>query len=170
MKWPVRRAFRVGVAISAACLLLHWLGVGLPLLAVVVAVFGLLAMIAPRLLVRWLDHGVYLVRAVLWRHEHGRHHSFDGVALDVHDDGRHVWLAAADLNRVLRVNEPEDVTAARHSGCWRHNEQGALQLRVDGVVAHLAAMPGRMAPRVIRLRRYLERELLFPAAERRRRR
>ena len=48
-------------------------------------------------------------------------------------------------------------------------DEGALHLRVDGIVVHLFSMPDRMQPRVIRLRRYLERELLFPAAERRRR-
>ena len=166
---PVQRALVVGVSISAACLLLNWLGVGLPLLAVMAAVFALLALAAPRLLVRWFDHAAYPVRAAVWRREQGRHHSFDGVALDVHDDGRHVWIAAADLNRALRVQEPVDVTAARHSGRWRHDDQGAVHLRVDGVVDHLSTMPGRMEPRIIRLRRYLERELLFPAAERRRR-
>jgi hypothetical protein len=169
MTSPAKRALAVGGAISASCLVLHWLGVGLPLLAVLAAVFALLAIAAPRLLVRWFDHSVYLVRAAIWRREHGRHHSFDGVALDVHDDGRHVWLAAADLNRVLRVQEPEDVTAARHSGHWRRDDDGALHLRVDGIVAHLSHRPDRMEPRIIRLRRYLERELLFPAAERRRR-
>jgi len=170
VKTPAQRALIFGVAISAVCLLLHWLGVGLPLLTVLAAVFALLAIAAPRLLVRWFDHSVYLARAARWRREGGRHHSFDGVALDVQDDGRHVWLPAADLNRVLRVHELEDVTAARHSGYWQHDNEGAVQVRVDGIVAYLSTMPDRMEPRIIRLRRYLERELLFPAAERRRRR
>ena len=169
MRTPAQRALIFGVSISASCLLLHWLGVGLPMLALLAAVFALLALVAPRLLVRWFDHSVYLARAAHWRRENGRHHSFDSIPLDVQEDGRHVWLRAADLNRVLRAHEPEDVTAAQHSGCWRRDDEGALHLRVDGIVACLCSMPERMQPRIIRLRRYLECELLFPAAERRRR-
>ena len=169
MRTPTQRALIFGVSISASCLLLHWLGVGLPMLALLAAVFALLALVAPRLLVRWFDHSVYLARAAHWRRENGRHHSFDSIPLDVQEDGRHVWLRAADLNRVLRAHEPEDVTAARHSGYWRRDDEGALHLRFDGIVACLCSMPDCMQPRVIRLRRHLERELLFPAAERRRR-
>lgn len=132
MRTPAQRALIFGVSISASCLLQHWLGAGLPMLALLAAVFALLALVAPRLLVRWFDHGVHLVRAAHWRREDGRHQSFDSIPLDVQDDG-------------------------------------TLHLRVDGIVACLCSMPDCMQPRVIRLRRYLERELLFPAAERRRR-
>ena len=132
MRTPAQRALIFGVSISASCLLLHWLGVGLPMLALLAAVFALVALVAPQLLVRWFDHGVFLARASHWRRENGRHQSFDSIPLDVQDEG-------------------------------------ALHLRVDGIVACLCSMPDCMQPRVIRLRRYLERELLFPAAERRRR-
>jgi len=132
LRTPAPRALIFGVSISASCLLLHWLGVGLPMLALLAAVFALVALVAPRLPVRWFDHSVYLARAAHWRRENGRHHSFDSIPLDVQDEG-------------------------------------ALHLRVDGIVACLCSMPDCMQPRVIRLRRYLERELLFPAAERRRR-
>ena len=169
MRTPAQRALIFGVSISASCLLLHWLRVGLPMLALLAAVFALVALVAPRLLARWFDHGVYLARAAHWRRENGCHYSFDSIPLDVQDDGRDVWLRAADPDPVLRAHEPEDVTAARHSGCWRLDDEGALHLRVDGIEACLCSMPERMQPRIIRLRRYLERELLFPAAERRRR-
>ena len=42
-------------------------------------------------------------------------------------------------------------------------------LRVDAVIAYLGQMPERNDPRVQKLRRYLERDVLHPAAERRRR-
>jgi len=132
LRTPAQRALIFGVSISASCLLLHWLRVGLPMLALLAAVFALVALVAPRLLARWFDHGVYLARAAHWRRENGCHHSFDSIPLDVQDEG-------------------------------------ALHLRVDGIEACLCSMPERMQPRIIRLRRYLERELLFPAAERRRR-
>jgi hypothetical protein len=40
-------------------------------------------------------------------------------------------------------------------------------LRVDAVVLHLNTMAGRHDPRVQRLRRYFEREVLYPASRRR---
>jgi hypothetical protein len=72
--------------------------------------------------------------------------------------------------RVLGRREAEDVLAARHTGRWQRDEDGVLMLRVDAVVQRLAAMPGRDEPRVQRLRRYFEREVLFPASQRRARR
>lgn len=169
LRRPALRALLFGTALAGATGLSHWLGWGLPLLGALAALFAVVALIAPRVGVRWLEHAIYLVRAHNWRSEQGRHHSFGGVALYVQDDGRHVWLAADDLRRVLRSPEPDDVTAARHAGHWRRDDRGALLLRVDAVVAYLAGAPGRMQPRTVKLRRYLEREVLFPAAERRRR-
>ncbi|KPF45750.1 hypothetical protein IP87_07600 [beta proteobacterium AAP121] len=99
----------------------------------------------------------------------GQHHEFDGVTLRVEDDGRHVWLDGPGLQRVLRRREPEEALAARHAGAWRRNERGVLMLRVDAVIAYLGAMPGRDEPRLQKLRRYLERDLLYPAQRRRER-
>lgn len=164
----MRAAVLAGL-VSALLGLLHTLGVGLPLLGGLAVVFALVAGVAPRLGVRWLDVFIHQIRAALWRSEQGRHHSFDGITLNLYHDGRFVWLAAADLLLLLRTNEPEDVTAARYSGRWRRDGDGVLQLRVDAVVATLSSGPKSLQPRVIRLRRYLEREVLFPAAERRRR-
>ncbi len=99
----------------------------------------------------------------------GQHHEFDGVTLRVEDDGRHVWLDGPGLLRVLRRREPEEALAARHTGAWRRTEQGVLMLRVDAVIAYLGSMPGRDEPRMQKLRRYLERDLLYPAQRRRER-
>ena len=70
------------------------------------------------------------------------------------------------MQRLLRRREPEDVLAARHAGRWQRDARGRLLLRVDAIVDLLATGPGRMNPRTVRLRRYLERELLFPAERR----
>jgi hypothetical protein len=99
----------------------------------------------------------------------GNHHAFAGVTLQVDDDGRHVWLAAPGLQRVLGLKETDDITAARTPGTWRRDDQGRTWLRVDAVVQYMTHMPGRNEPRHQKLRRYLERDVLFPAQERRRR-
>jgi hypothetical protein len=109
------------------------------------------------------------VKQRLGAHNDGRHHAFAGVTLLVEDDGRYVWLDAPGLQRVLGLKEADDVTAARMPGQWRRSDDGRTWLRVDAVIPYLARMPGRNEPRVQKLRRYLERDVLYPAQERWRR-
>jgi len=169
MKRYTRGALVFAVLLTGCLYLLHRLGVGLPLLGALALVAGLIANFAPRLGLRLLDAAEGKARELLWRHEAGRHHAFEGLSLHVEDDGRFVWIDGSDLQRALRTADASDVLAARHAGRWRRDARGRVLLRVDSVVERLAAAPGRMEPRTVRLRRYLERELLFPAARRRER-
>jgi len=169
MKGAATRAVVIGLLIAGFLAWLHALGVGLRLLLAIALLFCLVAMVAPRLGVRWIDDLVLAIRTLFWQREQGRFHTFAGVPLDIEDDGRHLWLAGEGLQRVLGSSEPESVLAARHAGHWRRNPDGVLLLRVDTVVQHLNTMPGRHDPRVQRLRRYLERQVLFPAQIRRER-
>jgi hypothetical protein len=109
------------------------------------------------------------VRERFWAKDDGTYHAFGGVGLRIEDDGRYMWMDGRGLLRVLGRQEPDDVLAARVPGQWRHTEQGVLMLRVDAVVQYLAHMPGRDDLRVQKLRRYLERDVLYPAEQRRRR-
>jgi len=114
--------------------------------------------------------GVATLRERLGRAEAGQHHAFGGVRLQVEDDGRDVWIGGAGLQRVLGRPEPEEAQAARHAGAWRRDERGRLMLRVDAVVQNLATTGGRHEPRIQKLRRYLEQDVLYPASRRRERR
>ncbi len=169
MKRPLVQALVIVVALGAGLGLLHRWGVGLWLLLLLAVVIAAVALVAPRAGVRWLDQLLLQLRAFHWRREQGRHHSFGGLPLRIDDDGRHVWVGASGLQRVLGNDDREEVLAARFAGRWRRDEDGELLLRVDAVAEHLARAPGRMDPRTLRLRLYFEREVLFPAAERRRR-
>jgi hypothetical protein len=166
----LRRALWLGLGIAAVLGVLHGWGVGLSLLLALLVAAGAVAMLAPRSGVRWLDEAIQAVRSIWWRRESGRHHSFAGVMLDIEEDGGLVWMSAASLQAALRRPEPATVTAARLAGlkaphAWR-NDEGVQMLNVQAVVLHLAQMPDRMEPRVLRLRRYLEREVLYPAGRR----
>ena len=163
------RALLPAALLVAGLWLLHALGLALPFL-IGAALFALvITWMLPSTGVRALDRLAMLWREWIWRHEEGRHHEFGGVTLHLEDDGRQVWLAGDDLQRVLRQREPDDALAARHSERWRRDAEGRLWLRLDAVVERLSAMPGRSDPRVQKLRRYFEREVLFPAAQRHRR-
>ena len=163
------RSVLLAVVMAAGLGWLHALGVGLWLLLALGVVVAFVALGLPYVGVRLLDAAILFVRGLFWAREQGRFHSFGGVPLRIEDDGRHIWVDGEGLMRVLARREPEAALAARHSGHWQRLADGTLMLRVDAVVQQLANMPGRDDPLVQRLRRYFEREVLFPAAERRRR-
>jgi hypothetical protein len=167
LKTPATRALALGVGIAGFLAWLHILGVGLPLLLALALVFAITVFVVPVIAGRWVSDVIRVVRGRFWAHEQGRFHAFDGVPLSIDDDGRHVWVDAGGYMRALGRREPEDAVAARHSGMWRRDDQGTLMLRVDAVVQLLSTMPGRTDPRVQRLRRYFEREVLYPAGRRR---
>jgi hypothetical protein len=163
------RALLLTAALAVFFAGLQIFGIALPLFLSLGIVVAVVAIGLPWIGMRWLDDLLQAWRRLRWRHEEGRHHAFGGVSLDIVDDGRHVWIAAPDLQRVLRTADPEDVLAARVPGRWRRTPEGRMQVRVDAAVEHLVVARERMDPRRVKLRRYLEQEVLFPAAERRRR-
>ena len=167
MKSVGARALAVGVTIALAAGVLHWWGLGLNLLLAAAVFAGLVALAFPYYGVRLLDAALLWIRSLYWARDQGHFHSFGGVTLAIEDDGRHVWLDGQGLLRVLGRKEPEDVLAARLSGLWRRGANGVLMLRADSVVQYLAQMPERTDPRVQKFRRYLEREVLYPASQRR---
>ena len=169
MNGRLLRAILVGLVLATVAGWAQLLGGGVP--------WALLAGVAAAVLMAggaWLairragDLQAWL-RDRFWAAEAGNFHAFGGVTLQVEDDGRQVWLGGTGLLRVLGRKEPDDVLAARMPGQWRTDDKGRLLLRVDAVVNYLGHMPERNDPRVQKLRRYLERDVLHPAAERRRR-
>ena len=169
MNGRLLRAILVGVVLATVAGWAQLLGGGVPwtLLAGVAA--AVLVATAAWLLVRRAGEVQAWLRERFWAPEDGRFHAFGGVQLQVEDDGRHVWLGGSGLLRVLGRKEADDVLAARMPGQWRSDDKGRLLLRVDAVIDYLGHMPERNDPRVQKLRRYLERDVLHPAAERSRR-
>jgi len=84
-----------------------------------------------------------------WREREGRHFSINGVSLQVHDDGRRVWLHETGLRRLLGL---------RGTGLW-----------LDAAAVHrfIGQAPGRLDPPRLRLRSFIDREILQPAERRR---
>jgi len=163
-----RRAIAIALITAVVLGALHFSGLARPLLLGLGVVIAFVCWALPFIGVRWLDDVILAVRSVYWAPEQGRFHSFGGVPLRIEDDGRHLWMDAEGYMRAVGRREPEASLAARFTGHWRRDEEGAaLMLRVDAVARHLGSMPGREDLRVQRLRRYVERELLYPASRRR---
>jgi hypothetical protein len=165
---PTWRAIATTAILAVVLGGLHFSGLALPVLISVGIVIAFVCWALPWLGVRWLDDIILGLRSWYWAPDQGRFHSFGGVPLQIEDDGRHMWVDGEGYMRVLGRREPEASLAARYAGHWRRDEDSdRLMLRVDAVVRYLATMPGRDDPRVQRLRRYFEREVLYPASQRR---
>ena len=162
------RAAAIAVIVAVVLGGLHLSGLALPVLMGTALVIIFVCWALPFVGVRWLDDIIMAVRTWHWAQDQGRFHSFGGVPLQVRDDGRYIWVDGDGYMRAVGKREPEAALAARFTGHWRRDEEGdMLMLRVDAVARHLASMPGREDPRVQRLRRYFEREVLYPASQRR---
>jgi hypothetical protein len=164
---PRLRWVALTAAAAAVLWLLHLLGVRWPFLVLMLGGAFLLVILLPYFGVRGLDRIEAAAREYRWRKEEGRHHALDGVSLVIEDDGRHLWIESRGVQNLLRTQDRQDVLAARHAGQWRRDDQGLLWLRVDGLVERLKTMPGRDEPHNIRIRRYFERDVLFPAERKR---
>jgi hypothetical protein len=166
MKTPAGRALLITAVTAGLLGLLHLLGVGLKLLFILACVTAVITIFVPWIGANWLGDIITFTRGRFWARDQGQFHSFGGVPLHIADDGHHVWMDGHGYMRAVGKREAEDVLAARLAGSWQRDAKGQLLLRVDAVVLHLNTMPGREDPRVQRLRRYLEREVLYPASKR----
>ena len=169
MNGRLLRAVLVGLVLTTVAGWAQLLGGGVPWALLTGVTAAVLVAAAAWLAVRRAGDVQAWLRERFWAPEAGHFHAFGGVTLQVEDDGRHVWLGGKGLLRVLGRSEADDVLAARMPGQWRHDDKGRLLLRVDAVIDYLAHAPERNDPRVQKLRRYLERDVLHPAAERHRR-
>ncbi|MFM8768310.1 MAG: hypothetical protein ACKOD9_11265 [Rubrivivax sp.] len=163
------RAVVIGLLVMGVLWVLDVYGLGLKLVGAVVVLIGAIAWFTPRLGVRLLDAALHAGRAWHWRGRHGTHHAFGAIPLDIREDENTVWIEAEGLRRVLANWEPDGVFLARvaTTAWWRDGRR--LWLRVDAVIEHLVEAPERMDPQRVRLRLYLERQVMFPFHERRRR-
>lgn len=167
--WRLARAVVIALLVAGVLWVLDVYGVGLKLVGATIVLIGAIALLTPRLGVRLLDAGLYWGRFWHWRGRHGTHHAFGDIPLDIQEDDDMVWIEAEGLRRVLGNWEPDGVFLARvaTTAWWRDGRR--LWLRVDAVIQYLAEAPERMDPRRVRLRLYLERQVLFPFNARRRR-
>lgn len=105
--------------------------------------------------------------------QQGRHYAFAGVSFEVHDDGRECWMDEKAVRALLGLQK-DRALKARFPNQWREATELGLRglqmwIKVSALVQHLAEAPERMDPKRVRLRVYLDRDVLQPAARRRER-
>lgn len=169
-----RLAFRI--ACYLGFMLIGALGLGLILRSWGAALAGALAVLFGIVNARgwihdWMDARISGFRAWTWRHREGRHYAFAGIPLSIHDDGRDSWIAEDSVRRLLGLHK-DPALKARFASQWREAAELGLKgrglwIKVQALHQHLADAPERLDPKRVRLRSYLDREILQPAARRR---
>jgi hypothetical protein len=101
----------------------------------------------------------------VWRDVAGRHHAFQGQAVDVWtDDDGQVWLALAGVRRIVPGLPPDGHLAHLAGGRWRAGAHGReARLRADALDELLARAT---EPRTLKFRHWLARDVIFPARRR----
>jgi len=135
------------------------------------AMVGLIFIVSARQWVlQWLAECAAALRQWGHRTQEGVHHSFAGQRLNLHDDGREVWMDEQTVRALLQLQN-DRALKARFANQWRTAPELGLRgrglwVRVCAVHQHLAEAPERMDPKRVRLRTYLDRDVLQPAARR----
>lgn len=161
--WRQLPGLTLRLALCTGATWLAWRRLGPVGVVVCTPLFG---MALARPIVEGLGALPRLGRGWLWRDVEGRHAAFRGVALDVVDDADgHPWIGLAALRHLLpglprddslRHGWPDDVQRLPPGKAWR--------IRAERLAELLAPA---QAPDTVRLRVWLERELIHPARRRR---
>ena len=111
-----------------------------------------------------LRHGV---RAAALHEVEGRHYAYRGQTIRVQEDERHHrWLHAGDLRTVLGEGAARALRARIPAEAWRaFGRPGQPHIQAEALLAHLEKA---REPATGKFHHWLERDVAFPARQRRR--
>ena len=147
---------------AVACALLFWWvwhKFGLATAVPVLALFGV-ALAVPLLDLAEAIGGQ--ARRAHWRDVEGRHYAYRGREVGVVEDDEHRrWLRLADVRAIVGFTASDGALATSYPGGVRQlGRPPQPHVRTDALLAHLAK---ERSPEASRLRRWVEREVAFPA-------
>jgi hypothetical protein len=104
----------------------------------------------------------YLMRVAVWRPLEGHHFAYRGRSVQVLEDDDHGrWVRVADVRAVIGHTASDGALALSYPGGWRQmGRPTEPHLSDDALLAHLAKHGSAEA---VRFRRWVEREIAFPA-------
>jgi hypothetical protein len=159
----VRIAWRTALAVAIVWLV--WRLVGPTAMVGALPLFGVML---ARPLIDLASALRHQVRAAVWRPVEGRHFNYRGTPVQVLEgDDHHRWVRAADVRTLVGHTASAGALALTYPEGWRRLGRPAEpHLRDDALLAHLAK---QNAPAARRFRRWVEREIAFPAQRQRER-
>jgi hypothetical protein len=108
----------------------------------------------------------YHLRRAVWRDVQGRHFAYKGRPLKVIEDADHRrWIRLADIRAIAGFTASNTALQVTYPSGWRKLGRPAEPFLCDeSLLAHLAK---ERTPENLRLRHWVEREIVFPARRKR---
>ena len=110
----------------------------------------------------------HAMRRAQWRDVEGRHYAFRGRPIRVLTDADHRrWIRLADVRAVVGFTASDGALAIAYPAGWRRiGRANEAFLGEDALLMHLAKERG---PDALKLRHWVEREIVFPSRRERER-
>jgi hypothetical protein len=148
---------------GGACAALAWglHRLGFPL-AVLLWIGALAGIVLARPLLD-LAIGIYqAMRRANWRELEGRHYAFKGRTVHVVTDADHQrWVRLADIRAIAGFTASDAALQVTYPAGWRLLGRPAVaHLSDEALLVHIAK---ERTPQAVRLRIWIEREIVFPA-------
>jgi hypothetical protein len=108
------------------------------------------------------------MRRANWRELEGRHFAFKGRSVRVVEDADHQrWVRLADIRAIAGFTASDTALQVTYPGGWSmRGRPREPYLSDEALLAHIAK---ERSPEAARLRRWVEREIVFPARRKRER-
>ena len=108
------------------------------------------------------------MRQANWRELEGRHYAFKGRSVHVVEDADHQrWVRLADIRAITGFTASDAALKVTYPAGWRLLGRPPLpHLSDEALLAHIAK---ERTPQAVRLRIWIEREIVFPARRERER-
>jgi hypothetical protein len=108
------------------------------------------------------------MRRANWRDDHGRHFAFRGHSVRVVEDADHQrWVRLSDIRAIAGFTASDASLKLTYPKGWQLHGRGLVpHLSDEALLAHLAK---ERAPAAVKLRHWVEREIVFPARRQRQR-
>jgi len=158
----------VAVALrGGACAALAWglHRLGFPI-SVLVWIAGLAGIVLARPLMELTIATYQAMRRANWRELEGRHYAFKGRTVHVVEDADHRrWVRLADIRAIAGFTASDAALQVTYPAGWRLLGRPPLpHLSDETLLAHIGK---ERSPEAVRLRLWIEREIVFPARRRR---
>ena len=129
---------------------------------------GLFGVALARPLLELASEVRHQMRRANWRELEGRHYVFRGVPIKVTEDAdRQRWVRLADVRKAIGFTAGDAALQVAYPAGFQRIGRGAqAHLGDEALLAHLAK---ERSPEAIRLRLWVEREIVFPARRERER-
>ena len=160
---------RIAIRLAGCCLLV-WVNIkivhllGLPVALAWIWVAPMVGIALAKPLIELASDIRHEMRRANWAPVEGRHYAFRGVTVRVvDDDSQQRWVHLADIRRIAGYTAGDNTLQVAYAAGFRRIA-GEAHLNAEALLTHLGK---EKSPAAIKLRHWIEREIVFPARRQR---